>query len=233
MHLFESVTRPLKTLCDIRNFILTGVLGSAMISGGAGLAAGSKANVTFDISAQPLQSALDIYGAAAGLEVLYDSRLAIGRRTRGLKGLFAPMTGLNTLLQGTGLTAVYVGTNAFAVIPVPAPRNNAAEPRSYRQYFGLVQSSIASTFCDQAEIRPGAYRIALRFWISPEGQIYHPELLSSSGDSLRDQAVSGTLAQVIVDLPPPRGMPQPITMVIAPRSPDKTGDCTSYAQGPR
>ena len=42
------------------------------------------------------------YGAATGLQVFYDGALAVGHRLTTLKGLFTPMTGLQTLLRGTG-----------------------------------------------------------------------------------------------------------------------------------
>ena len=186
--------------------------------------------IAFDIAAQPLQSALDAYGAATGLEVLYDSRLAAGRRSGGVAGALTPATALQTLLQGTGLRALYAGANAFAVVPAPPvavpPLNAAGNAAAYRQYFGVIQANIADAFCRQAETVPGAYRLALRFWIGPTGAILRPELLGSTDNAERDAAIAEALRQVTLSPPPPIGMPQPITMVVAPRRPEQTGDCS-------
>ncbi|MEW6439022.1 MAG: TonB family protein [Pseudomonadota bacterium] len=198
------------------------------MTGGTSVSAGRpQETVSFNIAAQPLQSALDAYSAAAGFEVLYNSKLAFGRSTKGLMGVFTPKIGLKNLLKGTGLTVIYAGEDAFAVVLAPAAQSHAIKPPAYRQYFGIVQASIASTFCGDTEIQPGTYRIAVKFWIDPDGQVRRPELLGSSRDSARDRAVSDALERVIVALPPPKEMPQPITMIIMPRSPQVTGDCDS------
>jgi hypothetical protein len=191
---------------------------------------GQTGGVHFDVSAQPLQSALDAYSAATGLEVLYDSGLASERRSGGVKGTLTPAAALKALLEGTGLTALYAGSNAFAVIPAPAsvPTPNMAQGAiGYEQYFGLIQASIAEAFCKDAETIPGHYRIALKFWIGPAGEILRPELLSSTHDLARDSAISSNLKHVTIGRMPPVGMPQPITMIIAPRPPEKTGDCVA------
>ncbi len=208
--------------------IFTGFLGSLLIGAISVLAGEPEGTVSFNIPAQPLQSALDAYGAATGLEVLYDSKLALGRRTKGLKGSFTPTMGLRDLLEGTRLTAIYAGGDSFAVVAAPTSRNNAVQSFHDQRYFGVIQSSIASAFCGDTEIQPGAYRVALKFWIGPDGRIRNPELLGSSRDPVRDQAVADALKRVAVDLPLPAGMPQPITMIIMPRPPQETGDCDFY-----
>ncbi len=199
-----------------------------MIGGTSVLAGGPKEAVSFNIGAQPLQSALDAYSAATGFEVLYDSKLAFGHSTNGLRGAFTPKIGLRNLLEGTGLMAVYASADAFAVVAAPSSQNSADRSSVYRQYFGIIQSSIASAFCGDSEIQPGAYRVAVKFWIDSAGDIRRPELLGSSNNFARDRTVSETLKRVTVALPPPAGMPQPVAMIIMPRPPQDTGDCDSY-----
>ncbi|WP_171981914.1 TonB-dependent receptor [Brevundimonas sp. LM2] len=66
------------------------------------------ATVAFDVPAGPLAPALARYADAAGVQLLYPSDLADGRRTAGLRGRFAPEAGLAQLLAGTGLTYRFV-----------------------------------------------------------------------------------------------------------------------------
>ena len=67
-----------------------------MLGAGADAAAGQQGAaaaappMTFDIPSQPLTSALESYGAASKREVLYDARLATGRRSGEVRGVFAP-----------------------------------------------------------------------------------------------------------------------------------------------
>lgn len=190
---------------------------------------GQAEPLSFEIAAQPLPSALDAYGAATGLQILYDSRLAVGRRSGGVKGRLAPAAALKILLDGTGLTALYAGADAFAVVPVSpgAPTDAGRGAVGYGHYFGILQAGIADAFCRHPATIPGRYRIALKFWIGPAGEILRPELLGSTNDPGRDSAIAETLRHITIDQPPPVGMPQPVTMIIAPRPPEKTGDCTA------
>ncbi|PAM96970.1 hypothetical protein CJI59_37590, partial [Streptomyces sp. Alain-F2R5] len=86
----------------------------------------TRAPIDFDIAAQPLVSALDAYSAATGLQVVYDATLAEGRRAQAVRGSMAADVALQLLLEDTGLVAVYAATNAFTIVPAPAPRQAAS-----------------------------------------------------------------------------------------------------------
>ena len=187
------------------------------------------APVRFEIAAQPLAPALDAYAATAGLEVLYDSELAAGRRSTAVRGVLMPDVALRVLLEGTGLTVFYTD-NAFAIVPVPSNRrgnapSNGLVRSDHMPYLALVQAAIERAFCQQAETTPGQYRAALRFRLGTSGEVLSPQLLGSTGDRDRDRKIGELLGQLSIEQPPPPGMPQPVTMIVSPRAPAQSGDC--------
>jgi hypothetical protein len=214
----------------MRPFLLAFCLG-AFVSVGAGARAREAEGIaataaSFDIAAQPLAAALDAYSAATGMQVIYDGALASGRRSTAVKGAMAPDTALQLLLNGTGLVVVYSASKVFTVLPKPAvPAARAATIDDYMPYLAAVQSSVAEAFCRHPLTAPGDYRIKFRFWIAPTGKVSRSQLLGSTNDDRRDQAIVRLLDGLTIDRPPPSAMPQPVVMAIFPRSPAETGDC--------
>ncbi|MEW6435564.1 MAG: TonB family protein [Pseudomonadota bacterium] len=194
---------------------------------------GLTAPISFDIEAQPLEAALDAFGSATGIQVLYEASLAAGRRSTKVEGRFTPDIALGTLLIGTGLTARYTTDDAYTIVRKLPAADLAGKARLYAppdfarygHYLGLAQAGILDVLCRSAETRPGGYRLTLKFWIGPSGAIQKTALLDSTGNSSRDSAILGALEDTAVAAPPPADMPQPVTMMIARRSPDETGDC--------
>ncbi|WP_298280975.1 STN domain-containing protein [uncultured Bradyrhizobium sp.] len=184
----------------------------------------TRAPIDFDIAAQPLVSALDAYSAATGLQVVYDATLAEGRRAQAVRGSMAPDVALQLLLEDTGLVAVYAATNAFTIVPAPAPRQ-AASMRGFMPYLAAVQGRVEEAFCRSSLTAPGGYRIKFRFWIGHGGEVLQPQLLGSTDDRARDQAIAALLRSVVIGRPPPPDMPQPVMMAVSPRPPSETGDC--------
>ena len=190
----------------------------------------TPAAVDFDIGSQPLVSALDAYSAATGLQVVYDATLAGGRRAQAVKGSMTPDMALQLLLEGTGLVAVYAAANAFTIVPA-ATAPQTASMRGFMPYLAAVQSSVEEAFCRSALTAPGGYRIKFKFWIGHAGEVLQPQLLGSTDDSARDQAIAAVLRAVVIGRPPPPDMPQPVMMAVSPRPPSETGDCA--ARDPR
>ena len=197
----------------------------------------TRAPIDFDIAAQPLVSALDAYSAATGLQVVYDATLAEGRRAQAVRGSMAADVALQLLLEDTGLGgglllglahpgvgAVYAATNAFTIVPAPAPRQ-AASMRGFMPYLAAVQGRVEEAFCRSSLTAPGGYRIKFRFWIGHGGEVLQPQLLGSTDDRARDQAIAALLRSVVIGRPPPPDMPQPVMMAVSPRPPAETGDC--------
>lgn len=189
----------------------------------------TRAPIDFDIAAQPLVSALDAYSAATGLQVVYDATLAEGRRAQAVRGSMAPDVALQLLLEDTGLVAVYAAANAFTIVRAPAPRQ-AASMRGFMPYLAAVQGRVEEAFCRSSLTAPGGYRIKFRFWIGQGGEVLQPQLLGSTDDRARDQAIAALLRSVVIGRPPPPDMPQPVMMAVSPRPPSETGDC---ARDPR
>ncbi len=75
----------------------------------------APAPVQFHIPAQPLASALQAYGEQAGIQVLYESGSASGRKSMPVDGKLLPEDALNVLLTGTDLR-----------VPVHPPRRHHA-----------------------------------------------------------------------------------------------------------
>lgn len=217
--------------------LLTACLGMALGSGAPAWADQSAERpgpqaISFDIAAQPLEAALDAYGAASGVQVLYQTALTSGRRSANVQGLFTPKAALAVLLAGTGLAVRYTTEDSYTLVPqaaVASPRKVAAPPdmATYGRFLGQAQARILEVLCRSAETRPGGYRITLKFWLDPSGAVLRSVLLDSTGSAQRDETILDALAHTRVGDAPPAQMPQPITMVIAARPPDLTGDCAA------
>lgn len=63
----------------------------------------------YDIPAGPLDKALNRFAVEAGILLTIDATLTTGKQSAGFKGDAGPATGLQRLLQGTGLEAVHGG----------------------------------------------------------------------------------------------------------------------------
>jgi hypothetical protein len=197
-----------------------------LLVAGAAAAGGEDDPAAFDIPAQPLMAALDAYGAATGLQVVYDGALVAGRRSNAVRGRMAPDAALRSLLDGTGLVVVYAAPDVFSLLPARAmPPADMRRIGDYLPYLAAVQGSIEAAFCRQPLTAPGAYRIEFSFWIDPVGRVSRAQLLGSTGERARDRTIAGLLDGLAIDRPPPPDMPQPVVMAISPRGPAETGDC--------
>ncbi len=82
----------------------------------------------FNIPAQPLSSALQTYSAVSGNQVICDSRLARGRRSSVVVGLFTAETALRMLLDGTELTIRYTGPRDITLALAGSSDTVAGDP---------------------------------------------------------------------------------------------------------
>jgi hypothetical protein len=182
--------------------------------------------ITYNIPPQSLAEALSAYGASSGTQVLYETSLTAGRSSAAVKGKFTPEAALQTLLAGTGLVGRRTDVDAITILLEPqnrASRNSLAAPDA--RFLGTLQASILNALCHRAETRPGNYRMALQLWITPSGAIQRASLLSSTGDTRRDEALTEVLHDVMIGALLPAGMGQPVTLVIVPRSPLHPPEC--------
>jgi len=197
------------------------------------------ARIHFKILSQPLADALYAYSSATGVEVLVAGELLSNRRSAEIQGIFTAEDALQALLAGTGLVSRFMDSGAFTLTPiqmrmVSAPPTEASSdiPR-YARYSGMVQDAVKRVLCRQIETRPGYYRVALQLWIAPSGVVDRSILVGTTGDAVRDTALSNLFSTLTIGEPPPAGLPQPATLLILPRSPQQTADCASVDRASR
>lgn len=206
--------------------------GLSPVVEGLKAAASSSAGMAFDIEAQPLDAALEAYGAATGQSIIYDGKLTEGRVSRSVKGVYTRRAALDLLLQGTGLMVRYTDEDSLILVRAPDSGNNmTGQAETLQRYRGLVQAQVEEVFCSDARLASGQRRIAFRFWIDRSGKIERAELLDSTGDQPFDDLVVGSLLRTSIDEVPPMGLAQPFTMLIMPRSSGHPWNCPEPAVG--
>ena len=202
----------------------------------------------FDIPAQNLGDALDLYSRRTGIAVLMDQRYT-QRQSAAVRGAYAAGAALQILLEGTGLQSrlsdaqaviVYAPANASATaadLP-PAAVVAAADIPGARQgggdhaaYVSRLQHVLLGLLCRAAQTRPGGYRLALQLYLNRAGVVDRVHLLDSTGLRARDTAIARLVLGMRVGAPPPPSMPQPVSILLLPQGPGSEVDCASGAPG--
>jgi TonB family protein len=204
----------------------------------------ARAPAAFNIPPQPLAAALEAYSKTCGVQVLYDSRLASGRRSAGVEGVLTPEAALTTLLAGTDLVVRYTAANDVVLLPasedsiargsftapIDAPvlaldtlrvdgSTKLGDAPDYRAYAGIVQADIQAFLRRREDTRSGSYNIGLRLWLDPSGAVLRSQVFRSTGNEQRDAAIARALRDVTISKPPPQQMPQPVSVMIVARAP--------------
>ena len=178
---------------------------------------------TFVIPAQPLDQALAAFSVSTGLQMLYDSSLADGRRSSSVSGRMQPREALALMLAGTGLTArftsggavvIYAGsTSAVTLNPITATaapvigRSGAsAEARAYAE---AVQRQTVEALRQDASLSGGDYALSVRLWVAGDGMTRRVEVLNGSGEAGRDADFLVLASKLQFPAPPP-DLPQPM-----------------------
>ncbi len=97
-------------------FILVMTATGDIFAQGNVLSEASSSPVEFNISAQPLGTALNAFAEATGWQVSVPTELVTGLNTSGISGKRMPEDALQALLGGTGLTYHLTGTNAVTLV---------------------------------------------------------------------------------------------------------------------
>src|ERR1700761_5206100 len=71
---------------------------------------------TFDLPAQPAQSAIPSLGQQAEIQIIVARRATAGRRTNAVRGKLTVEQALAAMLRGTGLTFRQTGPQTYTVI---------------------------------------------------------------------------------------------------------------------
>jgi hypothetical protein len=190
--------------------------------------------VAINIPGEPLAAALDAFGTQADLQVLYESSLAQGRRSGAVVGSFTSDEALRRLLIGTGLIASYIDKKNVVLHPmvpillesdavsIPAGahlalttlRVEAMPAPDFSAYDGVIALDLQKALRRNAKTRNGSYNVSARIWIGSEGVVRRAELINSTGDRIRDDAIFSTLQALVVSRLPPANLPEPIAVSI-------------------
>ncbi|WP_426074372.1 hypothetical protein [Janthinobacterium sp. DSP2-3-3] len=203
----------------------------------------------FDIAAQNLGDALDLYSRRTGIAVLMDQRYA-QRQSAAVRGAYAAGAALQVLLEGTGLLSrlsdaqaviVYApaGTPAAAAADLPPAAVVAAADipgalqggSDHAAYVSRLQHMLLGLLCRAAQTRPGGYRLALQLYLNRAGVVDRVHLLDSTGLRARDTAIARVVLGMRVGAPPLPSMPQPVSILLLPQGPGSEVDCAASAPG--
>ena len=202
----------------------------------------------FDIAAQNLGDALDLYSRRTGIAVLMDQRYT-QRQSAAVRGAYAAGAALQILLEGTGLQSrlsdaqaviVYApaGVVATAAGLPPAAVVAAADIPGARQgggdhaaYVSRLQHVLLGLLCRAAQTRPGGYRLALQLYLNRAGVVDRVHLLDSTGLRARDTAIARLVLGMRVGAGPSPSMPQPVSILLLPQGPGSEVDCAPGAPG--
>jgi len=173
-------------------------------------AASGRSVARYDIPAQSLAPALESYARVSSREVLYDGRLAEGRRSSLVQGSYPADVALRILLAGSGLEASNKDDRFFMLSPQPAEA--APGQAALYDFYAKLQAALRSAWCHQ-QSWPGARRVAARLWLDDAGRVLQVKLLAASIGGNDEARAVAVLRRLQVGQPPP-GFAQPVTIVI-------------------
>jgi hypothetical protein len=199
----------------------------------------------FELAAQPLANALKRYGDVTGMLVGVQSGLLEGRTSAPLYGNYPPQEALRTLLAGTGLQAVFSHDDEAIIIAqsqtTPAtfsPLDTADDSvidgtdsnAAFRSYASLIQMRLTEALCRSPLTQPGNYRLVAQLRIDPTGAVAASKVVTSTGSAERDAAIARTVRGLSLDLAPPPGLLQPVTILVRPRGAGANTDCMTFTE---
>lgn len=112
------------------------------------------------------------------------------------------------------------GSDGFGLAGNKGGRDLLASGGSaFTWYAGLLKNEILDRLQEEQQARSGSYSVPVRAWVREDGTIERIELVSTTGDRERDEAIRRVLTK-ISRLPqgPPAGLPQPMTLRIVSRA---------------
>ncbi|MGX9428575.1 TonB C-terminal domain-containing protein, partial [Bradyrhizobium sp. LeoA1S1] len=115
-------------------------------------------------------------------------------------------------------------------LSIPTAFRTAPSQSTHRSdesaYFAELQNSVERALCRNDDTRLGTYRAAFQVWIEESGRIRALHLLGSTGNESLDAAITTRITSDTV-VPPPRDLPQPITIIL--RAASSNGGCSRSA----
>ncbi|MCC8982598.1 STN domain-containing protein [Bradyrhizobium acaciae] len=226
---------------------LFGICAALLIGGVCAVAAqqreivAASTPIEFNIPAQQLAGALQAYGERTGVQVLYESNSATGRKSAPVEGTLTPEEALNLLLKGTDLKVQYIRPDAITLAsrsaradrPPASPlltadlslgtlqvraSNDGNDTGALRDYSESLQLDIQKALQKNIGSRGGSYQLVVDLWIDPSRTIQRTQLLRSTGDQHRDAAVTAALQGLTVSRTTPTNASQPVRIAIRVKS---------------
>jgi hypothetical protein len=188
----------------------------------------------FNIPPQPLSSALVAYGETTGLNIYYNAALAKERRSAAVTGVFTPAFALQMLLQGTGLVPQASGPDSYIIVPElpdapPSMTTAGATDDSDEPYFAAIQERVMEVLCQNTGVAQAHGEIFFRIWLDSSGAISRAQVFDDAVDQAKGILLQSAMQGLAIGQPPPRGMAQPVTLVIFPPSSASNG-CASAGE---
>ncbi|MCK9917701.1 TonB C-terminal domain-containing protein [Microbacteriaceae bacterium K1510] len=204
--------------------------------------AGRSTATAFDIPAQSLATALQVYSEQSGVHVIYESGSSVGRQSSPVKGDYTREDALKTLLGANDLIVRYARADSVILLnPAEAQRDeppelqhtsadialetlhvtkpqNEPDPTALADYIGVIQQDVQQALRKRGKASSGSYRVGLELWVDPSRTIQKTQVFRSTGDRDRDLAVAEALQGVVIRQPAPAHTPQPVRVMIVVRS---------------
>jgi hypothetical protein len=201
----------------------------------------SNATRLFNIPSQQLRPALEAYSVVTGAQLIYDSRLADGRRSQRVVGVFKPETALRMLLEGSDLTVRYTGPLDITLVPIehratglePGERPSSegtgalaldtlyvevapgSEDRpDFSQYGRAVRQALKQALARNSATSDRIYQVQFDLWIDERGRVSKSLQRRSCGRPDLDQAIAKVIDGLLLKDSPPVGMPLPMRVTI-------------------
>lgn len=154
-----------------------------------------------------------------------------GHRSPSIHGTFSPDIALQRLLEGTGFSFASFEPGTITILPPRQPakgqdlgalKSKAAE---FTPYFALIQAALRTAFCQAPAIQADAAELIVRLWITPSGAVARADILSPTGSEGRDRAYAAAIRALVIGQAPPQTMPQPVTLMVLPRTSRTAAEC--------
>ncbi|WP_116139953.1 TonB C-terminal domain-containing protein [Trinickia diaoshuihuensis] len=186
----------------------------------------------FHLAPQPLADALKSFRQLSDLVILAPAPLLEGRTSSVVEGNLGAREALERMLSGTGLHAEFTGPDEAIIVADPAPpqpmQAQAAEApadapiggidgnEARRAFAAVLQAGMTRALCANPAAVPGSYRLLAQLRIDENGRVVKVDVVESSGLAARDAAVTHALRGLVLDAPPPPGLPQPVAILLRP-----------------
>jgi hypothetical protein len=229
-----------RSTASIRSVCVALTVGLGVTFAAAAAESGTDASptITFDIPAQPLVTALQAYGEASGVHVIYESGIEVGLKSSVVVGKFTREQALKALLGNSDLVVRFARADSVVLLnPAAVQRDEppeiargtvdmaldtvhveGARPEPDRnaltEYVGAIQQDVGQALRKRDGTSSGNYRVGVELWVDPSRTIRKTEVFRSTGDRERDVAISQALQGVVIRQPAPAHTPQPVRVMI-------------------